>query len=208
MVLLSSSDDSKHFKLNWHMLLISTFGNEENPDLFDPSFQNVTFAPSMVKTNNAKVNADAIIDLLGVEYATYYGGGCNDNANDAQAEIRSTFDLIMEKVEGNPDEDIYNLAYINGVKGRPIAFVDPFHWANLAVMSASKGYSGDTENGEHEQVHHWQCMMSMHSLHSDDPPYSQSVMNDVMGSDDAVKIRTWREQQQRWLVTRDMQYGS
>ena len=60
--------------------------------------------------------------------------------------------------------------HINGVKRRPTNFGDPFHWANLAVMHASKAFAGDTENGAHEQVHHRQCMMTMHSVHSDDAP--------------------------------------
>jgi len=58
----------------------------------------------------------------------------------------------------------------NGVRRQPILFGDSFHWAYLAVavMYASKGMSGDTVNGEHEQIHHRQLLMSMHSLHSDD----------------------------------------
>ena len=74
----------------------------------------------------------------------------------------------MEEVGRSADKSIQNLIYINGVLRRPIVFGDPFHWANLAVMYGSKGMAGDTENGEHEQIHHQQCLMSMHSLHSDD----------------------------------------
>jgi hypothetical protein len=79
-------------------------------------------------------------------------------------------------------------------------FGDPFHWANLDVMYGSKGMAGDTENGEHEQIHHRQCLMSMHSLHSDDQPYSQAIMDRVMEKKGKVTKRTWKECQQRWLV--------
>eukprot|EP00956_Cyclotella_meneghiniana_P037811 scaffold144929_cov46-Cyclotella_meneghiniana.AAC.1 len=142
----------------------------------------ITSAVSNVKSSNAEVNANEIVDLLGIETAVWYAGGCNDNANDAQAEIRSTFDHIMRKVEWNLDPNINELTHINGVKRRPTNFGDPFHWANLAVMHASKAFAGDTENGAHQQVHHRQCMMTMHSVHSDDAPYSQSVMDRLMGA--------------------------
>ena len=42
--------------------------------------------------------------------------------------------------------------------------------------------------------------MSLHSLHSDDAGYSQTVMDRVMHNRQRVIIRTWRERQQRWLV--------
>eukprot|EP00956_Cyclotella_meneghiniana_P025797 scaffold54561_cov40-Cyclotella_meneghiniana.AAC.2 len=39
----------------------------------------------------------------------------------------------------------------------------------------------------------------MHCVHSDDAPYSQSVMDRLMG-EGRVKVKTYRERQQRWLV--------
>lgn len=149
----TSSDDSKHWKQNRHVLIASTFDFDGSSDL-DPSFRHITSAVSNVKSSNAEMNAKEIVDLLGIEAAVWYGGGCNDNANDAQAEIRSTFDSIMNKVEWNIDHRINELTHINGVKRRPTNFGDPFHWANLTVMHASKAFAGDTENGAHEQVHH------------------------------------------------------
>ena len=83
------------------------------------------------------------------------------------------------------------------MKWHPIAFGDPYHWANLAVMHASKGMAGDTENGEHKQIHHRQCLMSMHLLHSDDAGYSQTVMDRVMHGQPQVFMITWCERQQR-----------
>ena len=40
--------------------------------------------------------------------------------------------------------------------------------------------TGDTKNGKHEIIHHRQCLMNMHLLHSDDAGYSQIVMDQVM----------------------------
>ena len=42
-------------------------------------------------------------------------------------------------VKESNDEHICNMNYINGVMRRPIACGDPFHWANIGVMHASKG---------------------------------------------------------------------
>ena len=68
-------------------------------------------------------------------------------------------------------------------------------------MHASHGMAGDTVNGEYEQIHHRQVLMSMHSLHSDDSAYSQSMMDRVMSDSDMVAtLKTWRERQQWWLV--------
>ena len=51
------------------------------------------------------------------------------------------------------------------------------------------------------KIHHRQCLMSLLSLHSDDPGYSQIIMDRVMnGRDHFVMVRTWCEHQQRWLV--------
>ena len=82
------------------------------PLIMDPSLTRVSdtlhlqYQISNVKSSNAEVNAKEIVDLLGIETAAWYAGGCNDNANDAQAEIRSTFDHIMRKVEWNIDPTI------------------------------------------------------------------------------------------------------
>ena len=189
----SSSDDSKHFKLNRHVLVISSFDDDkESVDWccspVDPTFRHVCSSPSMVKSSNAQKNADEIIDLLGLPYAAWYLGGCNDNASDAQNEIFMTHQIIMKACEDSDDASVNKSIYTNGVRRRPIIFGDPFHWANLAVMYASKGMAGDTINGEHEQIHHRQCLMSMHSLHSDDAAYSQSLMDRVMEGQEKVKV--------------------
>ena len=202
----SSSDDSKHHKRNRHVLIISSFdlGCESSKDWcitpVNPTFRQFCSSVNMVKSSNALKNSEEMIDLLGLEVASYYAGGTNDNAGDAQKEIVDTFDYIMKEVGESEDETIRSMRYVNGVLRRPIVFGDPFHWANLAVQYASKGMAGDTINGEHEQVHHRQCLMSMHSLHSDDQPYSQAIMDRVMAGKESVKVRTWKERQQRWLV--------
>ena len=148
-------------------------------NFFYPTCRCVTSAVNMVKSSNATMNADAIIDLVGLESAAFLGGGTTNNASDALKETRETFEKVMDACSKSDDENIKQLVYINGVRRRPIVFGDPYHWENLAVMNASKGNAGDTENGEHEQIHHRQCLMSMHSLHSGDAGYSQTIMDRV-----------------------------
>lgn len=201
-----SLDDSKHFKRNRHVLIMTTFEDCDedwaSADFVIPTCRLVTSAVNMVSSSNAQtqMNADALIEDVGLRIAAHAGGACTDNASGALNESHQTFDLIMDACRASDDDEIRQMPIINGVVRRPIIFGDPFHWANLAVMHASLGMAGDTDNGEHEQVHHRQCLMSMHSLHSDDAGYSQTVMDRVMHGQKRVAIRTWRERQQRWLV--------
>lgn len=202
-----SSDDSKHFKKNRHVAIMTTFegcgtGEWTIANFVMPSCRLVTSAVNMVKSNNAEMNAKELVRLLGLEGAGHLGGGTTDNAADALQETRATFENVMNMCSASNDEhiSIRALPFVNGVRRRPIVFGDPFHWANLAVMHTSLAYAGDTENAEHEQVHHRQALMSLHSLHSDDAGYSQTVMDRVMHNRQRVIIRTWRERQQRWLV--------
>ena len=81
------------------------------------------------------------------------------------------------------------------MRQRPLEFGDPYHWYNLVVMHASNGMADDTDNGENEQIHHMQCLMSMHSLHLDDDGYSQTVMDRMMTGRKKIVVRTWRERQ-------------
>ena len=68
-------------------------------------------------------------------------------------------------------------------------------------MHASKFSFGDPVQGDHRQCHHLQVIQTIHSLHSDDRPLSQSLMDEVMdGHKDLVRLKTARERRQRWLV--------
>jgi len=95
-----SADDSKHFKRNHHVLLLSDF-EETSPGLgyisvpFDPTFCLVTTSPNEVKSEAYLKNADDIIKLIGLDGAPYVNGGLNDNAGDAQKEIRETVHEIQ-----------------------------------------------------------------------------------------------------------------
>ena len=171
-----------------------------NTNFVYTTFRLVTSAVNMVNYSNTQMNVDEIIDLIGLEVAGFVGGGTTDNATDAIKETQDTFNRIMDACIKSDDANINKFPYINGVRRRPLAFGDPYHWGNLAVMHASKGMAGDTENGEHEQIHHMQCLMNMHSLHSDDAVQSQKVMDMVMTKQKKIVVRTWHERQQRWLV--------
>jgi len=191
----SSSDDSKHFNRNRHVCLISQLINDH------PGFRHITSSVNEVKSDNAGKNSEAIIDVLGLRNAAHYGGGCNDNAADAQNEIGVTFRKIMDEVraldEGN---DIRQLLYENGVEveRRPIKYGDPYHISNLAVSHASEAAFGGTEHGDHSQVHHCQLLQSIHDLHSSDKPFAQQMMNDVLSGSVELKVKTKKERKQRW----------
>ena len=202
-----SADDSKHHNRNRHVCLLSTFQDDGLDYInvpFQPSFRLITTSPSEVKSENYQKNADDIIHTLGdIETAAYVNGGLNDNANDAQKEIFDTIEEIQKRVDATNDEDLINrMNFINGVRRRPIRCGDPYHWGSLGCMHGSWGMSGDTVNGEHEQIHHRQLLMSMHSLHTDKRDFSQAMMDRVMEgtNHDRILLKTWRERQQRWLV--------
>ncbi len=112
-----SSDDSKHFKCNRHVLLLSHFdestSNEDHLTvLFEPTFRLVSTAPNKVKSDNYKKNADDIISLLGIETAVFLNGGLNDNAPDAQKEIRLTVEGIFRRVDLTGDEELMKHVHI------------------------------------------------------------------------------------------------
>ena len=112
-----------------------------------PTCRLVTSAMNMVKSSNAQMNVNELIELLSLEVAGYVGGVTTDNAKYAIKEAQDTLNSIMDACSKSEDANINKLPYINIVRRRPLAFVDPYHWGNLSVMHASKGISGDTENG-------------------------------------------------------------
>ena len=199
-----SADDSKHFDENRTVFIVSDFKEVQEGDYvsvpFEPTFCLVSTVPNQVKSQAYKTNADALIDTIGIEGAAMLNGGCNDNANDAIRNVPDTVGEIQTRVDLHEDENIRKLNYVNGVRRRPIVMGDPYHIGNLAVMHASKGMAGDTVNADHRQIHHRQCLMTMHSLHSDDRAFSQAMMDRVMGNGRRVRLMTRRERQQRWLV--------
>ena len=204
-VFYSSSDDSEFFKQNRHVVIVSTNGETKSPSGCDPSFRHVTSSVNMFKSSNAQKNAKYITKLFDdLEAALHYGGGCNDNAADAQKEIRVTFDNVMVAVEDCSDEvadRVSGLLSYNGVVRRPIAFGDPYHISNLCVTRASKFAFGEVEKGDHSQIHHRQLLQSIHSLHASDKPFSQKLMDRAMeGATTSVHVKTKREREQRWLV--------
>ena len=115
-------------------------------------------------------------------------------------EIRCTFENIMSTAKSDDNFDnrsINDMLYENGVEHRVLGFGDPFHIANLCVKWASVYAFGNTEKADHTQVHHRQLLQSLHSLHTDDIPFSQAKMDGVMtGSSSTIKILTKRERVQ------------
>ncbi len=88
-------NDSKFFKSNRHILLLSDF-KEISLELvyvsmsFNPTFQQVSTSPSKIKTNNYLMNADYNIDMIGLNVAEYVRGGVNNNEGATQKEIVNT----------------------------------------------------------------------------------------------------------------------
>ncbi len=119
-------------------------------------------------------------------------------------EICCTFENIMSTAMSDDNFDnryINNMLYENGVQHRVLGFGDPFHISNLCVTQASVYAFGDTKKADHTQVHHPQLLQSLHSLHTDDIPFSQAKMDGVMtGSSSTVKILTKRERFQQWMM--------
>ena len=68
-----------------------------------PTCRLVTSAVNMVKSSNAKMNGDELIDLLGLEVAGYVGGGTTENAKYAIKETRDTFNSIMDACSKSDD---------------------------------------------------------------------------------------------------------
>ena len=132
------------------------------------------------------------------------GGGCNDNAGDAQKEIDDTFDNTMSGLDDCDEataERLRPMLCENGMPRRSIAFGDPCHIANLCVTWASILAFGDTEKADHSQVHHRQLLQSIHSLHSSNKAFYQAMMDRVMeGASKRVMLSSKREHVQRWLV--------
>ena len=192
-----SADDSKHFDRNRHVFIVSDF-EEVNPGteylsvLFEPTFYLVTTSSNQVKSDGHKKKANDRVDMLGLPGAALLTGSRNDNANDAQSKIPATIEEIQRLVDSSPDKSIRQLNWVNGVRRRPVNVGDTYHWGNLGVMHASKGMAGDTVNVKHEQIHHRQLSMSMHSLHADDRAYLQAMMDRVMAGGPRVQHKTWQ----------------
>jgi hypothetical protein len=66
-------------------------------------------------------------------------------------ETGDIFDLGMDACNKSDHDNFKQFRFISGVRCKPIVFGDPYHWVNLVVMHASKGFAGDTENSDHEQ---------------------------------------------------------
>ena len=68
-----------------------------------PTGRLVTSAVNMEKSSNAQMNANELIELLGLEVAGYVGGGTTENAKYAIKETRDTFNSIMDACSKSDD---------------------------------------------------------------------------------------------------------
>lgn len=118
---------------------------------------------------------------LGVELLAYLGGGTNDNANDAQKEIKLAIELAQKEVESSDDPEIRKLVFLNCVKTLPIILGDGYHIGNLITTGMSiRGFGDDTVKGDFRQVHHRQLLQTFHDLRSANKQLAQETMDEII----------------------------
>ena len=184
----SVSDDSKHFRLDRHAVMITVREKDSDP----PSFKLLTISASASKDSkgNKKMNQEVFNQKLRPLTMYHYGGNMTDNANDTKKESRDTFSAVL------PSTRIEH-----GVVPKPLNSCDPFHIDNLAVTNASVGAFGETERNNHRQRHHRQCMQSIYDLMKIDPITHQALMDELLEATDMnIKIKVMRERVQQWLA--------
>ena len=139
----SVTDDSKHFKLDRHALMIS-FQEEASKS---PSYKVLTVSAAASKDSkgNTELNVSKIKESLSPKVIGCYGGNASDHASDARKESRDTFTQLLTN---------YRLEH--DVVPKLILICDLFHADNLAVTHASTAAFGDTERNNHRQRHHRQ----------------------------------------------------
>jgi len=211
-----STDDTTHGKADDHHVIIRSgdYGppEDEVEDLVGfftyPFFDCLASCSSASKNNqgNAAHNIDSLkAHTASFEVLSMCGGGTVDNA--AMAEMKKTHEGLMELIS----EDHHELTKIYGVDKWCIVHNDPFHCCCLAIQHASEFGFGKTEKGNNRQVHHRQCMQTLHSIVVSDKILAQSLADKILkrNSDETsqdpkrrlkYKIRTFRERQQRWLI--------
>jgi hypothetical protein len=130
------SDDSKHVdKENHHVLIISCLKNlavkHADEGHLEKSFQFLcaSMAGGKASLQNANKNVEVFKRLMTPAMLAHFGGGCSDNANDAQKELRITFETIQTCLE---TADAENRSMWNGVHQRVTLFGDPHHIDKLA----------------------------------------------------------------------------
>ena len=184
----SVTDDSKHFILDGHALMIF-FQEEESKS---PSYKVLTVSAAASKDSkgNTELNVYKIKESLSPKVIGCYGGNASDHASDARKESRDTFTQLLTN---------YRLEH--GVVPKPILICDLFHADNLAVTHASTATFGDTERNNHRQRHHRQLLQNLHDLLQIDRLKHQALMDKLMeNSSTTITIKTMRERVQRWLA--------
>ena len=182
----SVTDDSKHFKLDRHALMIQEEASKS------PSYKVLTVSAAASKDSKGitELNVHKIKESLSPNIIGCYGGNASDCANDSRKESRDTFTQLLTN---------YRLEH--GVVPKPILICDLFHADNLAVTHASTATFGDTERNNHRQRHHRQLLQNLHDLLQIDRLKHQALMDKLMeNSSTTITIKTMRGRVQRWLA--------
>lgn len=159
-----------------------------------------------VKTSefSSNSNVELLKKKLGLRVLAYLGGGTNDNANDAQKEIYLTCEKAQAAVLASDDLTISALAKHNGVHRGFIVNGDLYHTGNILATGGSVAAFGTKVKGDFRQVHHLQCMQSLHDLHYANKDLAQEMIDEVMsGCKSSFRLYTCNERDQRWLVNQN-----
>ena len=121
-------------------------------------------------------------EALSLKVIAHYNWGNSDNAGDAQKEIQLTFTKMTDLLEESNDPEIRDMKKLYGFNRLPISFGDLFHINNLIVTWASNIAFGETERGNHSEVHHCQLLQSLFDLVSHDRDFAQRLLNEVIAA--------------------------
>ena len=173
------TDDSKHWKVDRHVCLITDCRSSTEHGHPSPNFRFLTGGVAATKTSegNSDLNVQVFLNMLPYNALSHFGGGTTDNASDAKKETRLTFQKIQKHLVENSDSDqeIEDITRLYGVERWAMNMGDGFHKDNLAVHHASVVAFGDTDRSNHSEVHHRQLIQSLHDVNSNDLVISQAT---------------------------------
>jgi hypothetical protein len=159
------TDDSKHLDRSRHVCLQSAHREEEEDQPSSNKSPNpcirlltASVAASKDSDGNASLNYSAATQCHSIHVCALFGGAVTDNAPDALKETKKTFHLFQDDVKANPE--VSHLRNMYGVERRHITNGDMYHIDNLIATWASNCAFGQTDRGEHSQVHHRQLLQS------------------------------------------------
>jgi len=204
----SMSDDSKHFSINRHIVIMSALSKMDDSEV-ESIFKLVTASPSISKesTGNSKLNCLKFEHHLTQAIRAHYGGANSDTGADALLEQEKTFKHVMDELRAaNYSNGPIQGSKIYGYERVRINMCDLFHVGNVMLNTNSvvtwgalKGSSADGK-GTYRQNHHVQVCQSLWDLCIRNPSGFKLAWKQVLNGSQLKDINTspqrWRPQ--RW----------